>query len=187
MALEEEVEISKPESFPLTVPKKKWTRNKRYKKWVKTLKKKTAEIHHTASEDICVGKHTICEGDLGIPRKYMPQFNNYDEINHFTSFIKEAYNIKSALTSRKAIDLHPSQGEISRKRIDEMIAKKLYNHTAIVPLVISKDNYIVDGHHRWAVYRFRKPKTKIPVVLIKASIKDILGIAVAWGAKHQHF
>jgi ParB-like chromosome segregation protein Spo0J len=56
-----------------------------------------------------------------------------------------------------------------------------------VPLVTSRDDYIVDGHHRWAAYRLKKPDSVLPVVLIDAPIKDVLGIAVAWGAKHQNF
>ena len=56
-----------------------------------------------------------------------------------------------------------------------------------MPLVISKDNFIVDGHHRWAAYRLKRPKASLPVIAINAPVKDILGIAVAWGAKHEEF
>jgi ParB-like chromosome segregation protein Spo0J len=56
-----------------------------------------------------------------------------------------------------------------------------------VPLVVSEDNYIVDGHHRWAAFRLKKPEKSLPVILIDAPIKDVLGIAVAWGAKHHEF
>ena len=144
----------KPKAFPVEVEKKKWTRSKRYKKWVRTLKTKKAEIHHTSEEDMCVGKKTICKGDLGIPRKYMPQFNTSAEIREFTHFIKKVYDIKSCRKTKTALELRPSQG---------------------------------DGHHRWAAFRSEEPKKRIPVVLIDAPIKDVLGIAVAWGAKHQQF
>lgn len=186
MSGKDKIEISRPESFPLTVEKKRWTRNKRYKKWVRTLKTKKAEIRHTQEEDMCVGKKSICKGDLGIPRKYMPQFNTSAEIREFTQFIKRAYNIKSCKKTKQALELRPSQGEISRVRIKKLIEEKIFEKV-IIPLIVSGDNYIVDGHHRWAAFRSEHPTKRIPVVMIDAPIKDILGIAIAWGAKHQQF
>ena len=171
-------------SFLVEDPKRRWTRSKKYKKWVGKLTRKQA--HHTKLEDLCVGKNTICKGDLGIPRKYMPQFNSPAEIKDFSKFVKSAYKIKSCKGTRKASDLKPSQGEISRKRIKGLIEDGVLEKVQ-VPLVISGDNYVVDGHHRWAAYRVEKPKSKLPVMVIDAPIKDVLGIAVAWGAKHQEF
>jgi ParB-like chromosome segregation protein Spo0J len=84
--------------------------------------------------------------------------------------------------------LRPAQGEISRKRIKDLIAPP---HEILkkvkIPLIVSKNNYIVDGHHRWAAYRVKRPEASLPVVVIDAPIKDVLGIAVAWGAKHENF
>jgi hypothetical protein len=176
----------RPKSFPVEVEKKKWTRSKRYKKWVRTLKTKKAEIHHTKEEDMCVGKKTICKGDLGIPRKYMPQFNTSAEIREFTHFIKKVYDIKSCRKTKTALELRPSQGEINRARIKKLIEEKIFEKV-IIPLIVSNDGYVVDGHHRWAAFRSEQPKKRIPVVMIDAPIKDVLGIAVAWGAKHQQF
>ena len=176
--------------FPKEHPEKPWTSKKKYKKWVSRLtrKRNPSVSRNSKKVDLCVGKRNICGDDLGIPRKYMPQFRSAEDVRKFTKFIRKAYNIKSVKTTRKVRQLTPSQSEISRKRINSLIAEP---HNILkkiqVPLVVSKDNFIVDGHHRWAAYRLKKPKTSLPVIAINAPVKDILGIAVAWGAKHEEF
>jgi hypothetical protein len=181
------VEINGGQKFHVEDASRNWTQTRRYKKWVGKLKRKHKAPRHTAEEDLCVGKHSICKNDLGIPRKYMPQFEEAPDIKRFTRFIKKAYHIKSRKTTRKATQLTPSQEEISRKRIEVLMKKEgIFKHLR-VPLVISQDNYIVDGHHRWAAFRLKKPEKPLPVILIEAPIKDVLGIAVAWGAKHHEF
>lgn len=171
-------------TFPKEHPEKPWTVKKKYKKWVHKLTRKSPR--RTKAEDLCVGKRNICAGDLGIPRKYMPQFDDAAEIGRFTKFVRKAYHIKSHRTTKKARDLRPSQKEINRKRINGLIKDGILNKIN-VPIIVSGDNYIVDGHHRWAAYRVKAPEKRMPVIMIDAPIKDILGIAVAWGAKHQEF
>ena len=167
-------------------PCKPWTRKNKYKKWVRKLTKKDNGPRRTAAEDLCVGKDTICEGDLGIPRKYMPQFVAAEDVTRFRKFIKQAYRIKSYKKNIKVDDLRPSQKEISRGRIKNLIEDGIFDKLR-VPLVVSKDNYIVDGHHRWAAYRLKMPEKALPAIVVDAPIKDVLGIAVAWGAKHHEF
>lgn len=173
--------------FPLHNSEKPWTKKEKYKKWIRRLTHKKMP-RRTKEQDLCVGKRSICKGDLGIPRKYMPQFSTKDALGRFRKFIKKAYRIKTFRSTRKATQLRPSQSEISKKRIKELIVgpdsilKKV-----MIPLVVSKDNYIVDGHHRWAAYRKEKPNKPLPVIVMDAPIKDVLGIAVAWGAKHEEF
>ena len=167
-------------------PEKPWTRKKKYKKWVRKLTKKVKGPRHTKAEDLCVGEDTICKGDLGIPRKYMPQFSSPAEIKQFSKFVKKVYKIKSFKAKRKAGELRPSQKEISRPRINGLIKDGALEKLN-VPIVVSGDNYVVDGHHRWAAYRLKRPEKALPAIVIDAPIKDVLGIAVAWGAKHQEF
>jgi hypothetical protein len=181
------VKINGGEKFRIEDASKNWTMTNRYKKWVGKLTHKTRGKRHTKAEDLCVGKDNICDGDLGIPRKYMPQFIGKDDVQKFRRFIKRVYGIKSGITRRKARELKPTQKEISRSRIEDLIDNENILNKVLVPLVISKDNYVVDGHHRWAAYRLKKPNKSLPAVEINAPIKDVLGISIAWGAKHQEF
>ena len=170
--------------FPVDHNSKRWTQKKNYKKWVRNLKKPVTRHAHT--EDLCVGEKSICRGHLGIPRKYMPQFNSPAEIQQFTRFVKKAYGIRSYKTQKAAKDLKSSQREINKKRVKGLIDDNIINKVR-VPVLISGDDYVIDGHHRWAAYKLKAPEKKMPAVVIDAPIKDVLGIAVAWGAKHQEF
>ena len=171
-------------AFPVNHGSKRWTQKKNYKKWVKNLNKPVTR--HAATEDLCVGEKSICKGHLGIPRKYMPQFNSPAEIRQFTRFVKKAYGIRSHKTRKAAGELKSSQREINKKRVKGLIDDNIINKVR-VPILISGDDYVIDGHHRWAAYKLKAPEKKMPAVVIDAPIKDVLGIAVAWGAKHQEF
>ena len=171
-------------AFPVDHKTKAWTKKKAYKKWVRKLERKTTK--RTAKEDLCVGKKSICKQNIGIPRKYMPQFNSPAEIRQFTQFVKKAYGIRSHKTRKAAKELKSSQREINKKRVQGLIDDNIINKVR-VPILISGNNYVIDGHHRWAAYKLKAPEKKMPAVVIDAPIKDVLGIAVAWGAKHQEF
>jgi hypothetical protein len=171
-------------AFPVDHGSKRWTQKKNYKKWIKNLKKPVTR--NAQREDLCVGEKSICKGHLGIPRKYMPQFNSPAEIRQFTRFVKRAYGIRSHATRKSARELKSSQREINKKRVKSLIDDNILKKVR-TPILISGDDYVIDGHHRWAAYMLEAPEKKIPAVVIDAPIKDVLGIAVAWGAKHQEF
>lgn len=177
--------------FPIENNTKKWTHNKTYKKWVRALRK-TKKIKRQASKDLCAGKDSICKSNIGIQRKYMPQFTtrrapfSQSPLRRFRSFIKKKYGIESKNTTRKAIDLKPSQAEISRVRVEGLIEDGVINKME-VPIVVSKNDYVIDGHHRWAAFRKAAPKKPINAVVIDAPVKDILGMAIEWGAPSDAF
>ena len=86
-------------AFPKEHPEKPWTTRKKYKKWVRKLTRKGANPRRTKEEDLCVGKRSICKGDLGIPRKYMPQFLTTADVGVFRKFIRRVYHINSHRTT----------------------------------------------------------------------------------------
>jgi hypothetical protein len=182
---------TRKQSFPIEQKDKIWTQGKTYKNWAHTLKKVRANTH-TAKEDLCVGKDSICRGNLGIPRKYMPQFTlrrapfSQGPIKKFRKHIKDIYGVNSYNTTRKASELKPSQREISKVRVNALIEDNVVD-TMEVPLVISKNDYVVDGHHRWAAFRLKAPEKPMKVVVIDAPVKNVLGMAVNWGASTEHF
>jgi hypothetical protein len=179
------VRINGGDTFQVDNPNKKWTKSDKYEKWVNKLTRKKPK--RTKDEDLCVGVNNMCNGDLGIRRKYMPQFNDATEIARFKKFVRKAYGIKSFKSTRKARQLRPSQGEISKKRVEGLVEEGGIFKKVNVPLIVSGDNFVIDGHHRWAAFRLEKPEKGLPVVVIDAPAKDVLGIAVAWGAKHEDF
>ncbi len=118
----------------------------------------------------------------------MPQFTTPKDIQHYRNFIKKSYGIGSKRGTRRAGQLRPSQEEINRERVedvkDDIEEKKLDPR---VPLIVSADNYVIDGHHRWAAYKSKHPRRPLPVLIVDAKARDVLGTAATWGAKAHHF
>jgi len=177
--------------FPIESDQKEWTHSAKYKNWVGKLKK-TKKIQRSAKKDLCAGEKGICKNNIGIPRKHMPQFTlrrapfSQNPIKKFRKYVKEKYDVKSRFGERTADELKPSQGEINRGRVEALIEDNIIDDME-VPIVISKDNYIIDGHHRWAAFRMAAPKKQMKVVIIEAPVKDVLGMAVEWGAETHAF
>ena len=170
---------------------KPWVSNPKYKAWLKRLRRHTQKVkrhgENESPENMCMDSD-LCKGDLGIPRKLMPQFNSAADIKNFTTFIRREFDVDSTRGYRRAGQLRPSQEEINRERVEDVhediVDKKL---DPKVPLVISADNYVIDGHHRWAAYKAHHPHVKMPVLIVGASARDTLGMAATWGAEHQAF
>lgn len=179
------------DGFPINDKEKSWTNSESYKKWLRKVRK-TKKVKRSTEEDLCSVKNGICKGDLGIPRSLMPQFTlrrkpfSRKLLNEFRRYIKKKYGIKSRRIMKTAAELNPSQNEISRHRVEGLIEDDIIDKQE-VPLLVSKNGYIVDGHHRWAAFRVKAPKRMMETVVVDAPIKDILGIAIDWGAEHQMF
>ena len=92
-------------------------------------------------------------------RKDMPQVNT-QKLSKALSMAKSKVKVTKALSM--AGSLKASQKELIKSKVIG-ISKKYNKPTDMKPLIISKDNYIVDGHHRWgaAIYKFGKD-VKVP-------------------------
>ncbi len=98
------------------------------------------------ASDICKIHSNYCEGNLGIPRLKMPQFDG--EV--MKSFLSE--NAHSCETI-PATALAPIQNEGNFVKIQSMMhstTQGIWN-ACTHPILITKDSHILDGHHRgWA-------------------------------------
>lgn len=145
----------------------------------------------------------FCKRNLGIRRLKMPQFigkpragsraavlvqNQKGEVDATAQF-KEALGAKGyTLSSSRvpAIALKATQNELIGSKIAGMwwALKKDENHPGIrAPIFISQDNYILDGHHRWAAVvgmDFEDGKlgnVMMDVVKINMPMKDLVQFA----------
>ena len=83
---------------------------------------------------------------LGIERKDMPQVksSDYDELIDFLKSNK----INMVKKTVKANTLKAIQKDFNKDKIVAAVAK--YDTLSKAkPLIVSADNYIIDGHHRW--------------------------------------
>ena len=97
-------------------------------------------------------------------RKDMPQVNT-QKLSKAIDMVKS--KVKVTKTRVLATKLKESQVELIPKKV-KGIAAKYDKPTDMKPLIVSKDNYIVDGHHRWAagIYKFGED-VKLPVYIIQ--------------------
>jgi len=101
---------------------------------------------------------SICKGNYGLNRKKMPQFNKKTLKKFINSLEKK--NIKSKKGSFHVKNLKATQNEIFHpaiKNIQKKIRKCKFKPDTIV---ISKNNHVIDGHHRWASIKhcYNNPK-----------------------------
>ena len=109
-------------------------------------------------------------------RKDMPQVNSSD-IDEFINSLDE--NIYYELCTVKIKDILPSQKEFNTEKINENIRDILLNDYKDEIFIISSDNFLVDGHHRWAAKYQINPeaeqlcyKIHLPIELLLQKVNE---------------
>ena len=147
------------------------------------------------------GTNLYCEGNAGIPREEMPQFKGkptpgspaskmpvdasgeVDTEPMFKKMLKEK-GIKTVETEIPSDALKATQSELVGSKVAGM-AKALEkdpNHPGITaPIYVSRDGFVIDGHHRWAAVtsaaiQAGKP-ANMKVIVIDMDIKDAIPLA----------
>lgn len=151
----------------------------------------------------CGSKLRTKEFPDGVPRLHMPQFGgeprkgsraaqiprdekgHVDVAQHFVSYLQESLHIKTKIERVPAALLKASQSELIGAKVAKMMTNPKFDaekHTVF----ISRDNYVVDGHHRWAAVvgkdtsNNRLGDLKMRVTRIDAPISEVLHIANKW-------
>lgn len=167
--------------------------------------------------DLCkvtvAGTNLFCEGRLrtkehpeGIPRIHMPQIagtprkgskadklprregkdNQVDGAKAFLDHLKSR-GINTSKEKVPSSSLRATQSELIGTKVAKMMAKS-YDPKAR-RIFISRDNYVVDGHHHWAAQVGRDAKSgklkrsRMRVVRIDAPISELLQMAQKWTKK----
>lgn len=84
---------------------------------------------------------------LDIDRKDMPQVKK-DDMAHFLKYLEK----NDIYTEKKEVDpkkLKATQGHFHKEKIRGMMKSIEDGELKKSPILVSKDNYIMDGHHRW--------------------------------------
>lgn len=81
--------------------------------------------------------------------------------------------------------LKPIQEEIYLDKVDNMIGKfgavKNGNPVTKLTMIVSKDGYIIDGHHRYATVLLCDPSVKVQILEVPMKIDDLLKVTLAYG------
>lgn len=112
------------------------------------------------------GTNLFCGDSKGIPRKKMPQFsgeptpgspadskpkNKKGEVDGTDDFIKhmEGLGVKVEEKEVLASTLRASQNELVGEKVAGMMTNEGFD-PAGEAIFVSRDGYVIDGHHRWA-------------------------------------
>ena len=145
------------------------------------------------------GTNLYCDDNLGIPRDKMPQFKGKavpgsraadmpldkdGEVDTEPVFKKmlEEKGIKTLQTEVPADKLKATQSELGGDKVVGMMGalEKDPHHPSITaPIYVSRDGFVIDGHHRWAAivaYNAQNPDNQIPMktTVIDMDIKDAI-------------
>ena len=122
---------------------------------------------------------------LGIKRSEMPQIPT-DMRNQFISDMAKQ-GIKATYEKVDPMSLKPTQNEISGSKTG-----RLYDHFKSdggIPkdkaILVSQDNFVIDGHHHWAAavtFALTGKGSKLPVIRLTANIGDALQAGLKWDA-----
>ena len=104
-----------------------------------------------------------------LPRHLLPQIPN-DEIDNFKNFVNSE-GISSKIVYLPVKTLTPIQKHLSSDKV-YALQKKL--HELGNPILISKDNIIMDGHHRWAATLAANEANRIICLKFACSIKKLI-------------
>lgn len=79
---------------------------------------------------------------MGKMRHAMPQLTKFDD---FMADLTKA-GIDTEVRTLGPRKLTPTQGNFNEEKVDKLIANGWWNEK---PIISSKDDYVIDGHHRW--------------------------------------
>ncbi len=113
----------------------------------------------------------MCEGNLGIVRNLMPQFT-HEVMGNFSRHL-EGQGISVGNETVRADLLHPSQCNLVAKKVASMTQDWLDGVWTPCkdgdPFIISEDDYVIDGHHRWAVCAVQRELVSVYCISLPAT------------------
>lgn len=118
-------------------------------------------------------------GNLGLSREEMPQL---DEETTWR-FIRDLQKVDVATSAKniQVADLRATQREISTEKIASILKEISSGEKSIRDLgkeiIVSKDHYILDGHHRWATLLVHDPQNTMSCLQVDLKMTKLIRIA----------
>lgn len=126
---------------------------------------------------------SLFSDSLGMKRADMPQIPDGKLKDEFMKQLKDS-GVKIKEETVKARSLKPTQKEFNENNIEKLRA--LYDegkyHTTN-RLVVSQDNRVLDGHHRWAM--LAQKNVNAEVIRVDLPMKKLLPIAKEFDSEHR--
>jgi len=123
-------------------------------------------------------------GEKILPRENMPQIDGHDDIAAFLTFLGQR-GVDSTMQTVAVGTLLPTQKDIQvggkvKGMLVAIDSGAIYkDRLKWPPILISNDNYIIDGHHRWRALAQLSDNELINAVRINTNIDSLVGNAAA--------
>lgn len=130
---------------------------------------KYSPLFETVTDDVneAVAKY---KNSKGISRVDMPQIKSKD-VPEFVEFLKEL-GVKSKNEKVEVQELKPTQKEFNPDKVGKLQTAPLSVLTKVI--IKSKDDFILDGHHRFSALLGLDPHAKINVISVNIGITELL-------------
>lgn len=141
---------------------------------------------HPDLTNLSVEGTAIYAGGLGYKREQMPQIPADHRDGYLESLDRQGIAVKNERVS--PLSLLPTQNEIDANKVGKML-DKADDGKMPQAIFVSKDNYVLDGHHRWAMQTALqldgRPKQTMPVIRVMADHKKALDTMFDYDTKHH--
>jgi len=107
---------------------------------------------------------------IGISREELPRINFDFLENILEKFKNDDIRVRSGTVP--VTDLKPCQDKLNNDKIESIVKDGAWEDDR--KLFISKDGFIVDGHHYWAANMVKDPSRRLGVYLVDMNIIDLI-------------
>jgi hypothetical protein len=155
--------------------------------------------HQNKKDDLCNNNQCVNPefkrlGFGQLPRRMMPQFEHVNDAKTLISKINHRFNlhVKGHYKYVDITQLHPTQNEISRSRVKDILSKwetkkSILSQVSNPPIITSNTGSVIDGHHRSEALKMAvkqgilKTSDKVRVFVIEMPAWTILSMANLFG------
>lgn len=115
----------------------------------------------------------VPQNHLDVPREKMPQISDFEKMG-FVDWLEEQGILVQFVDIPVAL-LRSVQNKIDLKKVERLMAKPTAK-----AIIVSKDNFVIDGHHRWVAALNHDPHQMLPAYRINLSVHDCLNHVFDW-------
>jgi len=116
----------------------------------------------------------------GLKRKLLPQIPKNKMGKFVRLLLGQGVPVKAKHI--RADEIKPLQKNVNKEKLREM--QPMANEFADQPFIVSKDNYIFDGHHRWLLAKESNKDRKLRAIVIGLPINELVKAAHRFSDSH---
>lgn len=120
----------------------------------------------------------LLRGNLGIPRIEMPQIRSALVPEFLDGLAQKGVHVTNE--SVPAHSLRATQSELHADKIQGEVERGDLDHLR-KPVIVSQDDFLLDGHHRWAALVTLDPGAQAKIIRVHLPIRQLLGEARGFG------